>query len=76
MTNKSNEPDPRSSESLDTRADDGSVWGKRADVFPTEPVHVMPVNEIVDSAGPLLGTPVQSPPSASDPTASSPPADS
>lgn len=75
MADKSNEPDPRSSETLDTRADDGSVWGKRADVFPTEPVHVMPVNEIVDSAGPLLGTPVQSTP-ASDPTPESPPGNS
>lgn len=75
MADKSSKPDPRSSETFDTRADDGSVWGKRADVFPTEPVHVMPVNEIVDSAGPLLGTPVQSAP-ASVSTPESPPGDS
>jgi hypothetical protein len=75
MADKSNEADPRSPETFDTRADDGSVWGKRADVFPTEPVQVMPVSEIVDSAGPPLGTPVQSAPT-SDPTPPSPPADS
>ncbi len=42
----------------------GSGFEKRAEVFPMEPVMVMPINDIIDAAGPPLGTPIDVNPQA------------
>jgi hypothetical protein len=68
-----NQPTPSGAENAKEAVTGSGEFGKRAEVFPTEPVAVMPVSEIVDSGGPLLGTPIDAAPStpaASTPSAS------
>lgn len=47
----------RSPEGERTDLSKGSEWGQRADLFPAPTVQAHPVSEIVDSAGPIQGTP-------------------
>ena len=64
--NDSSPPTPPPDTDFVQRTVEGSELTKRAMVFPSAPVEPMPISEIVDSAGPVHGSPVEAAPPPSD----------